>query len=113
MMLSSQALKTVFSVLVALLIGCLLILAPRADARPFRVGVLPEKAGALGCKVCHVDPKGGGPRNAFGKDYEKLAIPAKEKITDALAAADSDGDGVANGEELRSGKLPGDPGSKP
>jgi hypothetical protein len=99
--------------LAAFIVAALLTLAPRADARSYRVGLLPEKAKALGCKVCHVDPKGGGPRNAFGKDYERLAVPAKDKITDALATADSDGDGVPNGEELRSGTLPGDPGSKP
>ncbi len=50
---------------------------------------------------------------AINADGDLLPLDERMRITDALAAADSDGDGVANGEELRSGKLPGDPGSKP
>ncbi len=89
------------------------IFIPRAEARSFRVALLPEKARALKCSVCHIDPRGGGPRNPFGRDYERMALPAGEKITEALSSTDSDGDGVTNMAELEAGSNPGDKTSRP
>lgn len=89
------------------------ILTTGSVARSYRVGLLAEKARPLGCSVCHLDPRGGGARNSFGKDYERIAIPSGDRLTEALLKADSDGDGTSNGAELNAGARPGDPGSKP
>jgi len=46
-----------------------------ASGRPFRTGKVP---GRFGCAACHLASRGGGERNLFGKDYERIAIqPAK------------------------------------
>lgn len=77
---------------------------------PFRTGKVP---GRFGCGTCHIDPRGGGKRNPFGQDYERMAIPAGEKYTKKLGALDSDGDGFTNDEEFAAGTHPGNPNSKP
>ena len=81
-----------------------------ASAKPFRLGKVRAK---YGCATCHTDPKGGGKRNPFGEDYERIAIPAGEKVTKELKAKDSDGDGFTNEEELKAGSNPGNPNSTP
>lgn len=85
-------------------------------ARSFRTSMLPN-GNAFSCTTCHNFP--GGPRNAFGLDMEKLVTRGGQEIfwSVALAALDSDGDGVTNGVELgdpagtwKSGNVdPGDP----
>lgn len=64
----------------------------------------------FGCGMCHVaDAKPQGAAtfvlNAFGRDYQRLAIPAgsiqRPKWNLDLAKIDSDGDGYTNGEELQ------------
>jgi hypothetical protein len=80
------------------------------SARPFRLGKVRAK---YGCATCHLDPKGGGKPNPFGEDYARFAIPAGEKVTDELKAADSDGDGFSNDQELKAGSNPGNPNSTP
>ncbi len=84
-----------------------------ASARPFRLAKLPDGGKNFGCGTCHADPRGGGPRNPFGQDYERIALKAGDLYTDALAAADSDGDGAGNGAEFSAGTHPGNPASKP
>ena len=78
--------------------ACLLLSAP-ADARSFRNGMLPNAPAS--CNTCHTSG-GGTPRNAFGLAIEALVTPGgQEAFWDAtLAAQDSDGDGVTNGDEL-------------
>ena len=49
------------------------------------------------CANCHIDPKGGGSRNAFGKAFGNN----KSAWNATLASLDSDGDGFANGFELQ------------
>ena len=81
-----------------------------ASGRPFRTGKVP---GRFGCGTCHMAPRGGGERNLFGKDYERIAIPAGEEYTKELGALDSDGDGFTNDQEFATGTHPGYPDSKP
>ena len=70
-------------------------------ARSFRVGMMPN-GNTFSCSNCHLNPGGGGARNAFGEAVRALVTPggAQPFWSAALAAMDSDGDGVSNGEEL-------------
>ncbi len=83
------------------------------SGRPFRVGRLPDKGKNFGCGTCHINPKGGGERNPFGQDYEKIAIKAGDKYVEDLGKLDSDGDGFTNDQEFAANTHPGDPESKP
>lgn len=84
-----------------------------ASSRPFRMGRVPDKGGGFGCGTCHINPRGGGERNSFGSDYEKIAIKAGEKYTEDLGKTDSDGDGFDNDREFEFGSHPGDEKSTP
>ena len=84
-----------------------------AVGRPFRLSKLPDKGKNFGCATCHVNPRGGGKRNPFGKDYEKIALKAGDTYTKDLGKLDSDEDGASNDQEFAAGTNPGDPKSKP
>lgn len=90
-----------------------LVAATVVSARPFRLGVLPDKGAKFSCGTCHLNPGGGGPRNPFGEDYAKLGVKAGDKYTENLGIMDSDKDGVINDSEFDAGTHPGDPASKP
>jgi len=100
-------------VMLALSIACFITLSSAATARPFRMGKIPDKVKGFGCGTCHIKPGGGGTRNSFGSDYEKIAIKAGEKYTGALGKTDSDGDRFDNDREFKAGTHPGDAKSKP
>ena len=72
-----------------------------ASARSFRVDLLPNGS-ANSCSNCHFRASGGGPRTPFGEAVNELVTRGgrEEFWTAALAAMDSDGDGVSNGVEL-------------
>lgn len=82
-------------------------------SRSFRMGKLPDKGKNFGCATCHVNPSGGGDRNPFGKDYERIGLKAKDTYTEELGKLDSDGDGATNDQEFAANTNPGDPNSKP
>jgi hypothetical protein len=99
--------------LLLFLIGTVYFLQASDDAwaRPFRLGKIPKSE--LGCGTCHINPRGGGARNSFGRDYAAIGIKAGERYTDDLASRDSDGDGHTNAQEFEAGTHPGDSASKP
>ena len=79
-------------------------LADQVEARGKRVNQIPNGA-AFGCAGCHVDPNGGGARNAFGQMIGQQFLTGAGFVGDViwgpeLAALDADGDGATNGEEL-------------
>lgn len=77
--------------------------APASEswARDFRVSMLPNGQ-VFSCANCHVNPGGGGPRNAFGQAVEQIVRggAATPFWSATLASRDSDGDGFTNGQEL-------------
>ncbi|MCA9525442.1 MAG: hypothetical protein KC549_03985, partial [Myxococcales bacterium] len=68
------------------------------------------------CALCHLSPRGAGPRTLFGED---VRATLRGTVVDwpTLCARDSDGDGYTNGEELgdptcmwrRGGEVTGPP----
>ena len=75
-----------------------------ADARPVRVGQLPNGS-KFRCASCHVDSSGGGTLTAFGDEINKNYLTPSGSLGSVtwnamLAMLDSDGDGVSNGREL-------------
>ena len=71
-------LLTLFSLLL------LLRWAPDSEARAFRLAKLPGGGPNFGCAACHINPGGGGERNAFGLDYEAIGLAAGDVYTDEL-----------------------------
>jgi hypothetical protein len=111
----TRVLRCSFQWVLILLTGIALVAtwAYLGEARPFRLGILPDKGRHFGCRTCHIDPKGGGALNPFGKDYERIGIKAKETYTKALGDLDSDGDAFTNDYEFAAGTHPGLVTSKP
>nr|AIG56455.1 secreted protein [Achlya hypogyna] len=78
---------------------CLAVMALAAavTAKPQFVARIPNGANVPGVEaVGHIDPAGGGARNAFGSDFSSKGLTWNV----ALCKLDSDGDGATNGEEL-------------
>ncbi len=69
--------------------------------REFRPGQIPNGT-VNSCQNCHIDPAGGGERNAFGKLVEaRFLVGGNVTWNPLLASLDADNDGVTNGEELQ------------
>ena len=102
-----------YGLAILLSVTFLLALISTSSSRPFRMGRIPDKGKGFGCGTCHINPRGGGARNSFGSDYEKIAMKAGEKYTTELGKTDSDGDGFDNDREFAAGTNPGDAKSKP
>jgi hypothetical protein len=85
-------------VITALLV--LVLLAADSFARDKRVAQVPN-GNAFNCETCHTGF--GGPRNDFGKAIGNGFLDGNGDVLwgPALAALDSDQDGVSNGEELQ------------
>lgn len=107
--------KTIIICVLAVFVGITFSLAlfSTALSRPFRMGRIPDKGKNFACGTCHVKPGGGGARNSFGSDYERIAIKAGDNYTEDLGKTDSDGDGFDNNREFEAGTHPGDAKSKP
>lgn len=70
-------------------------------SRPWRVNQIPNGT-VNNCANCHVNPAGGGTRNAFGKQVESNFLQGGNVVWgSALATLDADGDGFTNGQELQ------------
>ncbi len=106
---NSIALLAVICVILSIMVTSL------AFSRPWRPALLPDKGENFSCSTCHINPAGGGTRNKFGQDFERIGIPAGDKYTDELAKLDSDGDGFTNQEEFDAEPVtrPGDANSHP
>src|SRR5881397_1168084 len=108
--------RNVARALYALLFATAVVLLPRgeASARPCRPGLIPNGF-KNGCANCHLNPKGGGPRNAFGKTVEAVVVVAtcNPFWSPEIAVMDSDGDGIPNGVELQDPDGTWTPGSPP
>ena len=65
------------------------------EARACRVNLIPY-GGKFGCATCHNNVSGGGPRNPFGRDLERIVRQCNGFWNAAIAAMDSDGDGKVN-----------------
>lgn len=85
--------------LLAVSLGLGLVCTGPAEARSFRVAMLPNAPAS--CNTCHT-AGGGSPRNSFGLAVEALVTPNGQEVfwSSVLAEMDSDGDGFTNGEEL-------------
>lgn len=73
-----------------------------SQARSKRVSQIPNGS-KFGCANCHINPNGGGARNAFGQAVQNGFLDGNGDVTwnASLAGLDSDGDGVSNGAELQ------------
>jgi hypothetical protein len=84
----------------ALAVLTLTVTATSIDARGHRTGQVPNGT-ILGCALCHNSPSGGDARNSFGLEIENGFLDGFDVVWGPeLAALDSDGDGVTNGQEL-------------
>jgi hypothetical protein len=89
----------------------LLLSAANARAYPVDRRLFQAQYGrAVRCELCHTNG-GGTERNGFGKAWQKAG--ENLEAFKAIEAADSDGDGTSNVDEIKKGSNPGDARSTP
>ena len=84
------------------------------DAQKQFGAAYPDAKALAKCSTCHTKPmpkKGDADVNAYGKALGKADAAGKYDFA-KVAKLDSDGDGVANLDEIKKGTNPGDPASK-
>ena len=64
------------------------------------------------CGICHVSPRGGGSRNAYGQDFEDITL-ADQAGFNGIESLDSDGDRFNNLEEIFLQTAPGNDSAVP
>jgi uncharacterized membrane protein len=93
---------------------CCLALAASATPEILKVFKSTYNKPNANCQECHIQPP---KRNAYGKAVQAALDKAKvSEITAEIFHSidnDSDGDGVANGDEIKADTMPGDAASKP
>jgi hypothetical protein len=100
--------KRIFQLLLSLS-----VLASAASARAYPVDrrlFQAQYGKAVRCELCHSNG-GGTERNGFGKAWQKAGESLE--AFKAIEAADSDGDGIKNLDEIKGGSNPGDARSTP
>ena len=86
-------------------IGFILTVGLCASATPSEASAMPDFPGQIpngnraSCGTCHINPAGGGPRNAFGLDVQSNLVGGQPRWQ-SIYRVDSDNDGQTNGEEL-------------
>lgn len=95
-----------FPLMLALFAACASVHATPINARLYKqqFGYMPS------CNACHSDG-GGSKLNGYGTAWKEAG--KSSGAFDKIAAADSDGDGAANGAEAMAKANPGDKASKP
>ena len=111
--LETESPRALIACMAAVSLAFFLFSVQDLSARPFRMGKILDKGAAFVCGTCHVSPRGGGAKNPFGTDYQKIGMPAGDKYSAELGAMDSDGDGHSNDQEFEAGTHPGKTESKP
>ncbi|MHA2611205.1 MAG: heme lyase CcmF/NrfE family subunit [bacterium JZ-2024 1] len=78
-----------------------------AEARPNYLQEYPARWKDR-CDLCHINPMGGGPLNAYGEAFQRAGLKKS-----ALDEEDTDRDGFPNKEEIEKGSSPSDRNSTP
>lgn len=109
-----RAIRTILIVVLLTAFVCGAVFASLKWSKTFKDLYKPEPESAIvkaKCAVCHIDPKGKGELNAYGKMLK--GKPVDVASLKAIEKKDADKDKFSNIAEIKAGTLPGDPKSKP
>lgn len=108
----SNSRATRYLLFLSISVALALVMISVVSGRAFRLAKIPDGGKNFGCITCHTTSRG-GTLNAFGKDYERIAMKAGDTYSAELGKLDSDGDGANNDQEFQAKTNPGDPKSNP